>query len=234
MDYQELEQKVIKAQLELFKDRIIPDGYGGSCMTSREEGAYVYFAPAWHVRFGLITPKLVEDLQQGKNMLSVGCGPAYLERLLAKTFNIPQENIGLADREPVYLKGFRSYQFDMFKAWKGVKGKFDYIIFPESLVACMERVGRLRKDFRGTGYAPTMGFENLRLELIKKALTYINRPGQIRASPYPSYEDEILIHLREMANRDPALAKQLKVLDTKGKDLPKSQRERNTYVMNVE
>lgn len=108
------------------------------------EGAksnYFYFSGMYHIRSGLVTPSVVNDLRNGKTLLSVGCGDAHLERFLSKGYEIPSSRITLTDKsldECVQTFGSTFYQFDMTKPWP-IIGNYDYILFPESLgVALLE------------------------------------------------------------------------------------------------
>src|SRR3989338_8085531 len=97
---------------------------------------YTFFAPSYYFdpRRPLITPEIVNDLKEGKRLLSVGCGPAYLERFLVRAGKISAGGIELADIDPHYRrKEFRMHVFDMHKSWPNLEERFDYVIFPNSL-----------------------------------------------------------------------------------------------------
>lgn len=98
---------------------------------------YFYFSPSHHVRTGLLTQSDIVDFKSNefKKILSVGSGPAYLERLLVK-LGIHQDNIILADVNAIHLpKNFKNKIFDMYEDWPEFGDeKFDLIIFPESAI----------------------------------------------------------------------------------------------------
>lgn len=95
---------------------------------------YAAFPPSWHFRSGLITEQMVKDLiENQKTLLSVGAGPAHLERLLVE-LGVNRKNIVLADKFTEFIpEGFARYRFDMFGRWPDFREIFDYIIFPQSI-----------------------------------------------------------------------------------------------------
>jgi len=105
------------------------------CIDSPETNNF-YFAPSVHFKKDLITEADVEKFKNDpqRKMLSVGSGPAYLERLLVN-LGINKNNIVLADIESRDLpKDFKTKIFDMFGEWPEFEDdqKFDLIIFPEN------------------------------------------------------------------------------------------------------
>lgn len=94
-----------------------------------------YFAPSWHVRSGLLTPELVDDIKNNnRQMLSVGSGAGYLERFLATKLGVKREQITLSDKNPVMPEDFERFVFDMYGKWPDFGKEFDYVIFPESVL----------------------------------------------------------------------------------------------------
>jgi len=96
----------------------------------------IYFSGIHHLETGLVTTQLIRNLQDGKNLLSVGTGEGHLERLLVEGFQIPKERIQIADKE-IFEKvthfGFKIHKFDMTEPWPDLNFKYDHIIFPEAL-----------------------------------------------------------------------------------------------------
>lgn len=101
---------------------------------SPDNRRYMYFSPSWHFRHELITEEIVKKFIENKNlkMLSVGAGPAYLERFLVY-LGMDRNNITLADEDPIDIpEGFDAKIFDMRSEWPDFEGKeFDLILFPE-------------------------------------------------------------------------------------------------------
>ena len=60
-------------------------------------------------------------------MLSVGAGPAYLEKLIVRRFGVEKESIELADFPKAVLPGeFVSHRFDMHEEWPSFSEPFDF------------------------------------------------------------------------------------------------------------
>ena len=98
-------------------------------------GGYQYFAPSHYAKGGLISPALVADLQDGAQLLSLGCGPAHMERSLVTLFGINPAAIDLCDRKTypqIAQWNFRFRQFDLLAAWPAFDKQYDYVVFPES------------------------------------------------------------------------------------------------------
>jgi hypothetical protein len=104
------------------------------CIDSPETNNF-YFAPSVHFKEALITETDVENFKNDpkRKMLSVGAGPAYLERLLVN-LGVNKDNIVLADKNPRDLPSdFKIKIFDMSGEWPEFEdGQFDLIIFPEN------------------------------------------------------------------------------------------------------
>ncbi|MDO8655931.1 MAG: hypothetical protein Q7K45_01720 [Nanoarchaeota archaeon] len=143
-------------------------------------GPYVFFAPSHHFRpsIPLITEEIVVDLRDNKKrLLSVGCGPAHLERLLVTKLGVDAEQITLADISDKYVPdGFVFYQFDMHQDWPHL-GTFDYVLFPESPL--INNHFSAKTDFSfGTFRQPAR--ENGLYTLLVRSLKCLNTPGQSR------------------------------------------------------
>lgn len=83
----------------------------------------------------IIDVALIKKMQSGGKMLSVGVGPAHLEELLYRAFDIQRDSILLADIQFVseaQENSLNKIQFDMMEKWPELGNKFDYILFPES------------------------------------------------------------------------------------------------------
>ncbi|MBT3817460.1 MAG: hypothetical protein HOE80_01310 [Candidatus Magasanikbacteria bacterium] len=124
-------EHIRKAEQELFPEFETED----FCIDSPETNNF-YFAPNWHFREGLITEEDIEHFKKNteQKILSIGSGPAYLERLLV-SLDIPKENITLSDINPQDLPDdFEKETFNMLEKWPTLNNeeKFDLIIFPEN------------------------------------------------------------------------------------------------------
>lgn len=99
------------------------------------ENSKSYFAPSWHFRTELVTESDVNNFSSddSQTLLSIGSGPAYLERLLTE-LGINKGNITLSDIDSKNLPSdFKAEIFDMYAEWPNFKDEnFDLIIFPES------------------------------------------------------------------------------------------------------
>jgi len=94
-----------------------------------------YFAPSWHIGCGLLTEDLIKDIRDnGRQILSVGSGAAYLERFLVDTMDVKREQITLSDLIPIMPESFHRFVFDMYRTWPNFRKEFDYVIFPESVL----------------------------------------------------------------------------------------------------
>lgn len=116
-------QEEVFPGLELDPDKAYVGGNGWDFMT-----------PSYHFKppYPLLTEEIIYDLKaNGKKLLDVGCGPAYLEILMVSKLGINLEQITLADISDKYIpQGFRFVRFDMFGKWPELGDSFDYIIFP--------------------------------------------------------------------------------------------------------
>ena len=116
----------------------------------------------------IISEAIVADLRDNnKSMLSVGCGPAHLERFLVSHLGIARRKITLADIDGLHVpQGFNFRQFDMLGTWPHFDHLFDYIIFPESIMP------------PHTGNKPYLELYHI----FNSALAALNPGGQIRAT----------------------------------------------------
>lgn len=141
---------------------------------------YSFFSPShhFHPSMPLMTEEIVSDLRDNKKrLLSIGCGPAYLERLLIARLRIKPEQITLADiSEDFSQPEFEFYNFDMHKDWPNMNKTFDYIIFPESPAINMHFSGadygddEIRQPDREKGL----------FKLLVRSLKVLNSLGQAR------------------------------------------------------
>ena len=82
-------------------------------------GTEMYFSPSHHVSCGLVDENVIKNLtEHGKTALTLGCGNAYLERLLVKRFGVLPSQFGLVDKYAQNMPAeFKSYSFDMTEQW---------------------------------------------------------------------------------------------------------------------
>lgn len=111
---------------------------------------YKFFRPSHHVKTGLIDDGVFSSLRRGKNMLTVGCGPAYLEQCLA-ILGVVRGNLVLSDKTRIDLedigregvpRDMEFHQFDMLGTWPDFRRLFDYLIFPDAFGVVFELMGR--------------------------------------------------------------------------------------------
>src|SRR5581483_6834837 len=123
-------EQIKKVQEQLFADRLKSDDY-----LKAEAGAqHTYFSPYWHARHGLVTPELVANLKtKDQSMLSVGSGPALLERTLIE-LGVDPDKITVSDLDEKSLpKDLKIEVFDMHQTWPDSLGQHSVIVFPESI-----------------------------------------------------------------------------------------------------
>jgi hypothetical protein len=134
---QEYWQLVAQEEESLFPEESkLSRQQGGFGNFGLENDNNIYYLPSHYFLREFISEKDVADLAtQSKKMLSVGSGPAYLERFLVHR-GVRPENIQLADkRTDTHPPGFRFTKLDMFSEWDQIEnGPFDLIIFPESVM----------------------------------------------------------------------------------------------------
>ncbi|MCX6733751.1 MAG: hypothetical protein NTX63_02970 [Candidatus Peregrinibacteria bacterium] len=167
------------------------DGDDGS------EKKYFYFPAGWHGKCGLVTAPMIANLQSGASLLSVGSGPAHLERVLHRGLGV--QNITLSDiyLHPRALKsGLPCHQFDMTKPWPQFERNFDYIIFPESFglnyksqADTITEEASIPKDFYRKGDEPFRQSFSMYTSL-SSAVRALNSDGKIMIT-YPLYSHEL-------------------------------------------
>lgn len=146
-----------------------------------KDGKYFFFAPSYHFRPSkpLLTKEIISDLRDNKKkILSVGRGPAYLERLLISRLGIRPEQIALANISNKHIP-CKSYEFDMHRDWPNLEETFDYVIFPESAGI--------------NGFSGELDYSSNRIRqpnresalyrLLVRSLNVLNSHGQIRLTP---------------------------------------------------
>lgn len=121
-----LEEAEIKAK------NLFPDAKD---MVADEDSSYIFFGPFEYFRRGLIDEGMIKNLQEGASLLSVGVGPARLERFIQQGYALKVNQITIADvdwHKEALESDFLKIKFDMTKKWPEFDTHFDYIIFPES------------------------------------------------------------------------------------------------------
>ncbi len=152
---------------------------------------YFYFSPSWYFHAGMITEADVKDLiRKDSKILSVGSGPAFLERMLAD-LGIKKENIILSDiNEAVLPKDFKYFVFDMYGKWNiPEQEKYDLIIFPES-------------TFLHERYEDDIEKEKALYGLISEALKHLKPGGEIRITHNFAEIDKYIQSVRERLTRE--------------------------------
>ena len=138
-----------------------------------EGNIYFYWAPSWHFKSELMTDEVVRNLvsDDSKKLLSMGSGPAHLERLLTK-LGVKKENITLVDIDPRDVPpDFTSKIFDMYGEWADLGDElYDLIIFPESVLPYTKFKNDEEKIIDGA------------YKLIMSALSHLKPGGTIRMS----------------------------------------------------
>jgi len=147
------------------------------------EGENVIFAPSHHFRTSkpLMTEEIITDLRnKQKKLLSVGCGPAYLERLLVSRLGIKPKQITLADLSSEHIPDdFEFHQFDMHQDWPDLNKTFDYIIFPESPLINVNFSASLDMTMLSEVIRQPDRERGL-YHLLVSSLNVLNSPGQAR------------------------------------------------------
>jgi hypothetical protein len=168
------EQKIFP-ELEFIGDDIKP------MRRRRDDFPWVFFAPHFYAEQpAVLTKKFVRKLQNNGNMLSVGCGPAYLEQFLVKAYDVPAKNITLCDKFGTDVidipKNFEFIQFDMYNQWPEFNKQFDYIIFPESIFfgSAADEVSKCNYDMKVSMFSHLLEESLVRLkpdgEMIMKGM----------------------------------------------------------------
>ena len=147
---------------------------------------YKYWTPSHHVKTGLINNEILKDLRGGKkSILSLGCGNAYLERLLVGKLGVSNSQIELVDQNLREIpSGFTVYSFDITKSWPNLKRTYDYIFIPESFTWFDSLF--VRKPFNKKSES-IIALD----KLISRSLNVLNDHGQIRGDGHNLLESEI-------------------------------------------
>lgn len=137
--------------------------------TAYQNGEYWYFSPTWHFSHRLLTEELLEDIRSNKRqVLSVGSGPAYLERFLVNRLGVGTNQITLSDdASNVMPANFRSFVFDMYSTWPSFDRPFDYVIFPESTLS-------------NDGFPGPIKRQEKLLHVMRSSLSVTEQNGQVR------------------------------------------------------
>lgn len=143
-----------------------------------------YFSPSHHVSRGLVDEEVIRDLRENrKSALTLGCGPAYLERLLVKRFGVLPSQIELVDINTQDIPaGFRSYSFDITEKWPCLDRPYDYVFIPESFT-CLNKYKR-----NGCGDSQEIA---ACYDLLVCSLLVLNINGQIRGDGHCYTTDEL-------------------------------------------
>lgn len=148
------QKKLIEIVLEKSK-KIFPNLEDHENPTPDSKNKYFYFPALFYFKNNSIDYKLIKDLKNGKKLLSVGTGDAKLEQLLNKGFEIPTENITISDIEldkETKKLSFKKFQFDMQTNWENINQKFDYIIFPQSMMVALINKGYINSIINSIPY----------------------------------------------------------------------------------
>ncbi len=163
-------QKVRAIEKEMFPEFKDED----FCIDSPETNNF-YFSPSHNFRSGLMTGEHVESFKKDldKKMLSVGSGPAFLERLLVK-MGVDKDSITLSDINSLDLPDdLKKEVFDMLEDWPDFEDDFNLIIFPECPAFNIRyQYGEERSD----------GF----VSVFAKALDRLKEGGEIRITGNPN------------------------------------------------
>jgi len=176
-----MNQKEYHAFIKKIQEKEFPGAFNEYGYAKEDDGKQFFFGPSHHFEPStpLMTEEIVDDLKENKKkLLSVGCGPAYLERLLVSKLGVKPKNITLADISDKYvLNGFEFYKFDMHKDWPNLGKTFDYIIFPESPLINVNFSGNRDHSFK-TFRQPDR--EEGLYRLLVRSLNVLNSPGNVR------------------------------------------------------
>ena len=148
------------------------------------EDTEMFFSPSHHVKYGLVDEEVIRNLRENrKSTLTLGCGGAYLERLLVKKFGILPTQIDLVDINQKYIPPeFRSYSFDITGEWPSLDKTYGYVFIPESFT-CLNKYKR-----NGMGDSPEIA---ACYDLLVRSLSVLNIDGQIRGDGHCYREEEL-------------------------------------------
>lgn len=99
-----------------------------------EKGSgWSYYPPSWHARNGLLDRAMLVKMQAGGSLLSIGTGPAWLEKFLVR-MGASAKNIVIADISDKDMPAeFQGHAFNAIDdEWPDFGTQFDFVIFPES------------------------------------------------------------------------------------------------------
>ncbi len=166
--------------IKAVQDEEFPDTFDYLEFSKKDDGTYYFFAPSHHFKLSkpLMTENIVTDLKDNKKrLLSVGCGPAYLERLFVSRLGVKPAQITLADISDEYAPdGFEFYKFDMYQDWPNLGRTFDYVIFPESIF-----LDKFSYEINTNSFITRyLDQEDGLCRLLYRSLNILNPLGQIR------------------------------------------------------
>lgn len=180
-------------EMELFPELCTDYGYDGRYLDGiKFGGKWAYFAPSYSFNSGLIDESVLNDLftNTSSNILSVGSGSPYLEKLLLAIGAVTKENLVISDIDPKDLtEDLNRVVFDMNGQWPNFDRKFNLIIFPESLCGVSDaNDSEDYYDFVENKYpwsdekikkSANMAYLGV-YNVIKKAIKHLASHGQIR------------------------------------------------------
>jgi hypothetical protein len=206
MKFENQEELIVEAERK--SAEIFPgDNYDSVYFPKCGRKDWFYFSPSSYFKSNTITLDMIQRLQKGGNMLSIGPGDGNLEWLISKGFGIPRNSISVSDIKPdlnIKRYNFKSYEFDMTKPWPILNEKFDYILFPESLGVAVMHIPGDRRTWRFSdqldpdteriinGQDPKypdffiqviemdVPIVSKKYEIIKEAIPYLKPEGEIR------------------------------------------------------
>lgn len=154
----------------------------------------VVWPPSHHFKPGhhILTKGIIDELiNKGKIVLSVGCGPAHLEQLLVRRLCVDISQISLADLDEYEShRNFTTYKFNMYGQWSAFPQKFDFVIFPESVL--------LTERFRSRQER-----EDKLHHLFYNSLGVLNLHGEVRINGHTQLEEEVDAVARRLFNSYP-------------------------------
>lgn len=174
MDQHDLVLQARGEEGELFPE------FKGQDMIGSTETANVLFAPSHHLEKELVTVELIDRLRQDRKaqILSVGSGPAHLERYLVARQDIRKDQIVLADIDKTQLpKGFEKKIFSAIDKWPPLRRKFAAVLFPQSFTCLMEKDNEATK--RNTLFHRAVRREGM-IHLLLSALKLTEKGGEVR------------------------------------------------------
>lgn len=151
------------------------------------ESKYIYFSPSYLLGRGLLDINgLLNMLYDNRSLLSIGSGKAYFEQMLV-LLGAKKDHITLSDIDETVLPDeYTSVAFDMTGQWPNFSQKFDYIVFPESMLGVSQKF----EDRKNEQYL------NALVQCLRNALNSLKPGGEIRAVSwfFPSEREYIKKH----------------------------------------